>query len=81
MYTAQRKVDADFSNKIILSDAAHFHLDGFENSQVIVEKQMHPQRITVWYGFWVGGIIRQLLFENAARQTITVKSDCYRDQY
>ena len=51
MYTAQRKVDADFSNKIILSDAAHFHLDGFENSQVIVEKQMQSQSATVFADF------------------------------
>ncbi|EFN78770.1 hypothetical protein EAI_08235, partial [Harpegnathos saltator] len=24
----QQQVDADFSNKIIISDMAHFHLDG-----------------------------------------------------
>ena len=61
-------MDADYSNKIIFSDAAHFHLDGFvnrqycrgwcsENPRVIVEKQMHSQRVTVWCGFWAGGII------------------------
>ena len=28
-----QQVDADFSSKIILSDEAHFHLDGFVNRQ------------------------------------------------
>ena len=58
----REKVDAGFSSKIILNDEAHFHLDGFVNRQnyrvwgsekprVISEKQMHPQRVTVWRGF------------------------------
>ena len=48
------KVDAGFSSKIILSDEAHFHFDGFVNRQnchvwssknprAINEKQTHPQ--------------------------------------
>lgn len=86
----QQQVDADFSNKIIFSDEAHFHLDGFvnrqncriwgsENPRVIVEKQMHPQRVTVWCGFWAGGIIGPFFFENAADQAITVNGARYRD--
>ncbi|CAK9813004.1 hypothetical protein ANTPLA_LOCUS7629 [Anthophora plagiata] len=54
----EQQVYADFSSKIIFSDEAHFHLDGFvnrqncriwgsENPREIVEKQMHPQRVTV----------------------------------
>ena len=49
-------MDADFSSKIILSNEAHFHIDGFinrqncrvwgsENPRVISKKQMHPQRV------------------------------------
>ena len=60
--------NADFAAKIIFSDEAHFHLDGFvnrqycriwgeENPRMIHEKQMHPQRVNVWCGFWAGGII------------------------
>jgi len=50
-----QQVDAACSRKIIFSDEAHFHLDGFvnrsDNPHVIVEKQMHSQRVTVWCGF------------------------------
>lgn len=85
-----QQVDPDFSKKIILSDEAHFHLDGFvnrqncriwgsENPRVIVEKQMHPQRVTVWCGFWVGGIIGPYFFENEAGQAVTVNGTRYRD--
>ncbi|EFN79524.1 hypothetical protein EAI_06736, partial [Harpegnathos saltator] len=76
--------------KIIFSDEAHFHLDGLvnrqncriwgsENPRVIVEKQMHPQRVTVWCGFWAGGIIGPFFFKNAAGQAITVNGARYRD--
>ncbi|KYN36525.1 hypothetical protein ALC56_09120 [Trachymyrmex septentrionalis] len=82
-------MDAGFSSKIILSDEAHFHLDGFvnrqncrfwgtENPHVIVEKQMHPQRVTVWCGFWAGGIIGPYFFENEAGQAVTVTGARYR---
>lgn len=54
----QQKVDADFPNKILFSNEAYFHLYGFgyrqnvclwssKNSQVMVEKQMHRQAVTV----------------------------------
>ncbi|EFN76234.1 hypothetical protein EAI_06029, partial [Harpegnathos saltator] len=82
-------VDADFLNKIIFSDEAHFHLDGLinrqnciwdsENPRVIVKKQMHPQRVIVWCEFWAGGIIEPFFFENAAGQAITVNGARYRD--
>ncbi|CAH2101376.1 unnamed protein product [Euphydryas editha] len=71
--------NADFADKIIFSDEAHFHLDGFvnrqncriwgeENPRVIHEKQMHPQRVTVWCGFWAGGIIGPFFMK--MRQTV-----------
>ncbi|EFN87925.1 hypothetical protein EAI_17175, partial [Harpegnathos saltator] len=52
---------------------------GSENPRVIVEKQMHPQRVIVWCGFWAGGIIGPFFFENAAGQAITVNGARYRD--
>ena len=51
-----------------MSDEAHFHLGGYvnkqnccirgsENPKMIIEKPLYPQRVTVWSGFWAGGII------------------------
>ena len=39
---------------------------------------MHPQRVTVWCGFWFGGIIRPFFFENEQGATVTVNGDRYR---
>ncbi|EFN78033.1 hypothetical protein EAI_06421, partial [Harpegnathos saltator] len=76
--------------KIIFSDEAHFHLDGLvngrqncriwgaENPRAIVEKQMHPQRVTVWCGLKASS--DHSSEENAAGQAITaVNGARYRD--
>ena len=45
-----------------MSDEAHFHLGGYvnkqnrhiwgsENSKMIIEEPLYPQRVTVWCGF------------------------------
>lgn len=63
----------DFFRKVIFSDEAHFHLEGFvnkqncriwgsENPRKIVEKPLYPQRVTVWCGFWAGGVIGPFFF-------------------
>ncbi|KYN44295.1 hypothetical protein ALC56_01266 [Trachymyrmex septentrionalis] len=39
---------------------------------------MHPQRVTVWCGFWAGGIIGPYFFENEAGQAVTVTGARYR---
>ena len=39
---------------------------------MISEKQMHPQRVTVWCRFWAVGIIGPYFFENEAGQAATV---------
>ena len=73
--TNREKADTGFSSKIIPSDEAHFHLDGFVNRQncrvwekprVISEKQTHPQRVAVRCGFWPGGIVGPYFFGNEA---------------
>ena len=46
---------------------------------MIREKQMHLQRVTVWCGFWTGGIIGPYFFENEAGQVATVNGARYRD--
>lgn len=83
-------MDAVFSSKIILSDEAHFHLDGFvdrqncrfwgsKNPNVTVKKQMNPQRVTVWCRFWAGGISGLYFFDNEAGQAVTVTGARHRD--
>lgn len=81
--------DPEFYRKIIFSDEAHFHLGGYvnkqncriwgsENPHVIEEKPMYSQRVTVWCGFWSGGIIGPFFFENEAGATVTVNGERYR---
>lgn len=41
-----------------------------ENPHVILKKQMNPQRVTVWCGFWVGGIIGPYFYQNEAGQIV-----------
>ena len=61
------------SPKIIMGDEAHLHLGYYVNKQnfriwssespkMIIEKPLYPQRVTVWCGFWAGGIIRPYFF-------------------
>ncbi len=40
---------------------------------------MHPQRVTVWCGFWSGGIIGPFFFENERGAAVTVNGERYRD--
>ena len=39
---------------------------------MIIEKPLYPQRVTVWCGFWAGGIIGLYLFENEAKAAVLV---------
>ena len=43
-----------------------------------IEQHMHPQRVTVWCGFWSGGIIGPFFFENEQGAAVTVNSERYR---
>jgi Helix-turn-helix domain (DUF4817) len=79
-----------FTKRIIFSDEAHFHLNGFvnkqncriwgsENPRVIKEKQMHPQRVTVWCGIWSQGLIGPYFFEDGQGKAVTVNGVRYRE--
>ncbi|CAK9811660.1 Transposable element Tc3 transposase [Anthophora quadrimaculata] len=68
------QVDDSFGRKIILSDEAHFFLNGFvnkqncriwgtENLRTIQQQVMYPQKVTVWCGFCAGGVIGPYFFE------------------
>jgi len=79
--------DEYFYQKIIFSDEAHFHLgEQAELSYLGVresarrhgEADAHPQRVTVWCGFWFGGIIGPFFFENEQGVAVTVNDERYR---
>lgn len=38
---------------------------------------MHPEKVTVWYGFWADGVIGSYFFENNVGQAITVNGERY----
>jgi len=88
----QLEMDNDFAQKIIFSDEAHFHLNGYvykqncriwgtKNPNVIIKKPMHPPRVTVWCALWSGGIIGpffllKILLEMPFRSTENVTKAC-----
>ncbi|GFW88178.1 hypothetical protein TNCV_3500671 [Trichonephila clavipes] len=54
----------------LLTDEAHFWLNGYVNKQncriwseanpqVYVETPLHPEKLTVWCALWAGGILLQ----------------------
>lgn len=86
---ARQAGDMNFVNRIIFSDEAHFHLNGYvnkqncrvwgtENPRVFVEKKMYPLRTTVWCALWAGGVIGPFFFEDDEGATVTVNGDRYR---
>lgn len=81
--------DPNFGRKIVFSDKAHFWMNGFVNKQncriwnntnphEVQQVTMHPQKVTVWCGFWAGGIIGPYFFENDVGEAITVNGERYR---
>ncbi|GFY16566.1 putative transposable element [Trichonephila clavipes] len=75
----------DFHKRILFSDEAHFWLNGYVNKQncciwsvanpqVYVETPLHPEKLTVWFALWAGGIIGPYFFKN----NVTVNGDRYR---
>ncbi|GFV71310.1 putative DD41D transposase [Trichonephila clavipes] len=48
------------------------------NLQVYVETPLHPEKLTVWYALWAGGIIGPYFFKNDEDHNVTVNGDRYR---
>ncbi|GFX95860.1 transposable element Tc3 transposase [Trichonephila clavipes] len=78
----------DFHKRILLSEEAHFWLNGYVNKQncriwseanpqVYVETPLHPEKLTVC-ALWAGGIIGPYFFKNDEGHNITVNGDRYR---
>ncbi|GFU81629.1 uncharacterized protein TNCV_4927601 [Trichonephila clavipes] len=76
----------DFHKRILLSDVAHFWLNGYVNKQncriwseanpqVYVETQLHREKLTVWCALWAGGIIGPYFFKNDEGHNVTVNGD------
>jgi hypothetical protein len=81
--------DPEFFANVLMSDEAHFDLSGFinkqnsrfwgtENPRLVLQKSLHPKRVTVWCAIWAGGIIGPYFFEDARGNAITINGDRYR---
>ncbi|CAK9799157.1 hypothetical protein ANTPLA_LOCUS1913 [Anthophora plagiata] len=81
--------DPNFWQKLIMSDEAHFDMNGFankqncrywgsENPRIIQQRSLHPRRVTVWCGIWSGGIIGPFFFEDDRGNAVTVTGERYR---
>lgn len=81
--------DGDFWRQIIMSDEAHFSLNGavnkqncrfyaIENPQIIHEVPLYDQKVTVWCGVCAGMVIGPYFFEDDDGATITVNGERYR---
>ncbi|GFW72567.1 putative LOC100569746 [Trichonephila clavipes] len=55
---------------------SYCHLEA--NPQVYVETPLHPEKLTVWYALWAGGIIGPYFFKNDEGHNVTVNGDRYR---
>lgn len=85
------KEDADLAKNIIISDETHFYLGGYvikqncriwstENPYAYIKKPKHPERVTVWCGFWFRGIIKPFFSENEQEVNVTVDGDIWYQQ-
>ncbi|GFU66340.1 putative DD41D transposase [Trichonephila clavipes] len=80
----------NFHKRILFSDEAHFWLTGYVNKQncrswseanpqVYVETPLHPEKLTVWFALWAGGIIGPNFFKNDEGNNVTV-NDTFADR-
>jgi hypothetical protein len=71
---------------LMMSDEAHFHLDGYvnkqncrfwaaENPRELHQRPLHTAKVSVWCGISKGGIVGPYFFKEGA--TVTVTSELY----
>ena len=74
--------------KIVFREEAHFRLNGYVNKQncrfwgedhaeALQKLLMHSEKVTVWCGLWVSGIIGPHFFKDAANRNVTVNGVRY----
>lgn len=73
---------------VVMSDEAHFHLDGTvnkqnlrfwcaENPKIVSERPLHSSRVTVWCAVSEKGIIGPYFFESDEGSAVTVNAQRY----
>ena len=85
----QQAVDGNISNKIFFSDEANFTLGGYvnkqncyiwgsENPQVIEERPVYVEKVTVWQALWSEGVIGPYIIGhyNPSVRIIDLVSQC-----
>ncbi|KAF2360319.1 Protein of unknown function DUF4817 [Trinorchestia longiramus] len=81
--------DENFITNLIMTDEAHFHLNGevnkqncriwvSENPREIHEHPVHPLKVTVWCGITSSRTIGPYFFEDVDGNTVTVNGNRYR---
>ena len=84
----QQAEDGNFSNKFFFSDEAVFtfcrcvkkqncRIWVSENPEVIEERTLYPEKITVWCALYSEGVIGPYFFEKYDGMTVTVNSEDY----
>lgn len=79
----------NFLNNLIMSDEAHFHLNGYvnkqncriwgkENPKVVHQRQLHPLRCTVWCGIMADRVIGPYFLEDNDERPQTITGAVYR---
>ncbi|GFX24253.1 hypothetical protein TNCV_1366321 [Trichonephila clavipes] len=77
------------------SNEAHFWLNGYVNKQncriwseanpqVYVETPLHPEKLTVWFALWAGGIIGPYFKNDVGHnqcQSMVIMKDCIIVQF
>ena len=73
----------EFIHKLIMSDEAHFQLNGFlnkqncriwafENPKIVHQRELHPIKCTVWCGFISERVIGPYFFKDEEGVTVTI---------
>ena len=79
----QKAVGGNFSNKIFITNKAHFtyvnkqnyRIWRSKNPQVIEQRPLHSEKGTVWCALWSEGVIEPHFSENDDGTTVTVNSE------